>query len=194
MNFYKKIVELLEDNLTEKAFKLWKGIDQRIPNCWDRLTSSTKKYHKKMNGEVPTQSEHVYEMLYSAIKIINLFSIEPKTTNCDKILLSIVLHDTMKYGMLGTRKHTDKQHDKLAADMVSANKETFIKILTEEQFFVLEEAIRFHSGRWSTDAKYIKFDWKEYNPETLFIHILDMLSSKDLLKTDIDGGIDANSV
>lgn len=186
MNFHKKIIELLENNLTEKAFKLWKGIDQRVPNCWDRLTSSTKKYHRKRNGEVSTQGEHVYEMLYSAINIISLFSIELKTPDSDKILLSIALHDTMKYGMLGTRKHTDIHHDKLAADMVSSNKETFRKILSEEQFFVLEEAIRFHSGKWSTDAKYIEFNWKDYNPETFFIHILDMLSSKNLLRSDVE--------
>ncbi|MHA1815922.1 MAG: hypothetical protein ACTSX1_07955 [Candidatus Heimdallarchaeaceae archaeon] len=187
MNYHQKIIELLEDNLTEKAFKLWQGIDKMIPNCWDKLTSTTQKYHKKSNGEIATQGEHVYEMLYASVKVFSLFSVEPKTSDLDKILLSVALHDTMKYGKFGTRKHTDNHHDKLGADMVASNKDTFTKILTDEQFYVLEEAMRFHSGRWSTDSpKHKDFNWKDYNPETLFIHILDMLSSRNLLRTDVE--------
>jgi HD domain len=185
--YHRKIIELLEQNLTEKAFKLWRGIDQRIPNCWDKLTSTTKKYHVKSNGEVTTQGEHIYEMLYAAVKIMSLFGYEPNTTDADKLLLAIALHDTMKYGTLGTRLHTDRQHDKYAADMVASNKSTFNKIMTDEQFFVLEEAVRFHSGRWSTDVhdKH-SFNFRDYNPETLFVHILDMLSSRDVLKIDVE--------
>lgn len=187
MDYYRKIIELLKNNLTEKAFKLWEGIDKMIPYSWDKLTSTTMKYHKRANGDVPTQGEHIYEMLYAASKIIRLFNVEPNTSDGDKLFLSVALHDTMKYGKFGTRRHTDNKHDKLGADMIASNKDTFEKILTEEQFFVLEEAIRFHSGRWSTDVPRDKeFDFRDYNPETLFIHILDMLSSRDVLKTDVE--------
>ena len=186
MNYKEKIVELLENNMTEKGFKLWEGINQRLPDAWNKPTSSTGKYHKKLNGEVPVQAEHVYQMLFSAVKILKLFSIESKTTDCDKFLFAIALHDSLKYGTLGTRTYTDNNHDKNAADMLSEYKETFEKILTEEQFFVMEEAVRFHSGRWSTDVpKNKQFDFKDYNPETLFIHILDMLSTSDCLMTDV---------
>lgn len=184
--FKEKIVKLLEDNMSEKGFKLWQGINQRLPDTWDKPTSSTGKYHKKMNGEIPSQAEHVYHMLYSAVKLFNMFDIKSKTTDADKILFAVVLHDSLKYGELGTRKHTDRRHDKNAADMVSQNKETFQKILTEEQFYVMEEGIRFHSGQWSTDVpKGIEFTFKEYNPETLMIHILDMMSMVDLIQTDV---------
>lgn len=187
MRVKNKIENILEENLTDKSFKLWKGIDSLLPDCWDKLTSSTKKYHKKTNGEVATQAEHVYEMLYAAIKIIKLFGIDLKTNDSDKILLAIALHDTMKYGNFGTRRHTDNHHDKKAADMISSNRSTFMKIFSEEQFFILEEAVRFHSGRWSTDARYKNsFDFKEYNPETLFLHIIDMLSTYNLLKSDLE--------
>jgi hypothetical protein len=70
--------------------------------------------------------------------------------------------------------------------MVASNKKTFTKVFTEEQFYVVEEAVRFHSGRWSTDApKDGTFDFKNCNPETLFIHILDMMSTADLIQTDV---------
>jgi len=183
--FKDRIIKLLEENMSEKGFVLWDGINQRLPDIWENPTSSTGKYHKKMNGDVPTQAEHVYHMLYSTVKLFRMFNIEKKTPDADKLLFAVALHDSLKYGELGTRKHTDYTHDKNAADMVSQNRETFQKILTEEQFFVMEEAIRFHSGQWSTDAKNKNFTFKEYNPETMFVHMLDMMSTADLIQTDV---------
>lgn len=185
MSFKERIEKTLKENMTEKGFKLWSGINSRLPDCWGKPTSSTGKWHKKMNGEVPSQAEHVYHLLYATVKLLRMFNIKPKTSDADKMLFAVVLHDSLKYGKLGTRKHTDGQHDKHAADMVSQNKETFQKILTEDQFFVMEEAIRFHSGQWSTDTRGKKFDFKNYNPETMFIHMLDMMSTEDLIQTDV---------
>lgn len=186
MDYKEKIIELLKENMTEKSFKLWEGINKRLPDIWNKLTSSTGKYHKKLNGEVPVQAEHVYQMLFSTVKIFQLFGIRSKTTDADKLLFAIALHDSLKYGTLGTRRYVDNGHDKNAADMVSENKEIFEKILTEEQFFVMEEAVRFHSGSWSTDVPTDKkFKFNDYNPETLFIHILDMMSTADLIQTDV---------
>jgi hypothetical protein len=183
--YKEKIIELLQNNLSERAFKLWQGINSIVPDIWDRPTSSTGKHHKKLNGDIPTQAEHVYQMLYSASKIIQLFGIDKMTQESDKILLAIAMHDILKYGDMGSRPYTDNWHDKKAADMIASNKETFLKILTEDQFFTMEEAVRFHSGRWSTDAKNKTFTWKEYNPETLFTHMLDMMSTYDLIQTDV---------
>jgi len=186
MQYKERIIDLLKTNMTERAFTLWKGIDSVLPDTWDKPTSSTGKWHKKMNGEVPNQSEHVYQLLYSAIKVMRLFGIELRTSEADKMLFAIALHDTWKYGQQGQRKHTDGQHDKLAADMVSLNKETFLELLTEEQFQVMEESIRFHSGQWSTDVpKHKPFSFKDYNSETLFVHVLDMMSTADLIQTDV---------
>ncbi len=185
MNYKEKVSELLLQNLSERAFKLWSGINSIVPDIWDRPTSSTGKHHKKLNGEIPTQAEHIYQMLYSASKVMSLFGIELKTNESDKILLAIAMHDILKYGDMGSRPYTDNMHDKKAADMIASNKETFTKLLTEDQFFTLEEAVRFHSGRWSTDAKNKSFSWKDYNPETMFVHILDMFSTYDLIQTDV---------
>jgi len=186
MNYKDKIEELLEKNLTEKSFKLWKGINRILPDIWDKPTSSTGKYHKKMNGDVPDIAEHVYNMLYGASKIMRLFGFEPNTIDGDKLLLAVALHDSIKYGNLGTRKYTDTKHDKEAADMIASNESTFRKLFDEKQFQVLEEAVRFHSGQWSTDAPIGKpFNWADYNPETLFVHMLDMLETNDLIQTDV---------
>jgi hypothetical protein len=186
IDYKEKIIELLEKNMTEKGFKLWKGIDNIAPDIWDKPTSSTGKYHKKMNGEIPTCAEHTYHLLYAANKIMKLFNYKANTPDGDKILFACVLHDSLKYGNLGTRKHTDNKHDKAAADMIASNKNTFLKILNENQFYDLEEMVRFHSGQWSTDVpKNKKFDFKDYIPETLMLHILDMMSTVDLIQTDV---------
>lgn len=186
MTFKERIIQLLEENMTENGFKLWKGIDKILPDIWEKPTSSTGKYHKKRNGEVPSNAEHVYHMLYSACKLLRMFGVEKKTSDADKLLFSVVLHDTLKYGPQGTRKHTDKQHDKAAADMISSNKDTFLKILSENQFASLETAVRFHSGQWSTDVlKNQLFTFSDYEPEVLFLHMLDMMSTADLIQTDV---------
>jgi len=185
MNYKEKIVDLLKQNLTERAFNLWSGINSIVPDIWDRSTSSTGKYHKKLNGEIPTQAEHVYQMLYAAIKILSIFNIESKTVESDKILLAVVMHDILKYGDMGTRPYTDNMHDKKAADMISSNKDIFLKLFSEEQFCILESMVRFHSGRFSTDAKNNGFEFKNYPSEIFFIHLLDMFSTNDLIQTDV---------
>ena len=125
MQYKEKIVDLLKSNMTERAFTLWKGIDSVLPNTWDKPTSSTGKWHKKLNGNIPNQGEHIYHLLYSATKVMRLFDIKLRTPEADKMLFAVALHDTWKYGKQGQRKHTDGEHDKLAADMVSKNKSTF---------------------------------------------------------------------
>ena len=186
MDFKKKVIELLEKNMTERGFRLWSGINKILPNIWNKPTSSTGKYHKKLNGDVPDIAEHVYQMLYVAEKMLRMFGVNSKTPDGDKILIAVALHDSLKYGNLGTRKHTDKEHDKLAADMIASNEGTFKKLFTDEQFYTLEEAVRFHSGRWSTDIpKNEKFEWSNLRPETFFVHLLDMLSTADLIQTNV---------
>jgi hypothetical protein len=186
MTFIERISDVLENNMTEKGFKLWKGICSILPDTWNHPTSSTGKYHKKQNGEVPTQAEHTYHLVYACSKLLRMFNINPKTHEADKMFFAASLHDSLKYGKLGTRKHTDKTHDKQAADMLSENKDIFTKILTEEQFDIMVEMVRFHSGQWSTDVSKNKpFDFKDYRPETMLIHILDMLSTADCIQTDV---------
>jgi len=186
--YREKVIKLLENNMTERGFKLWSGIDKILPNIWNKPTSSTGKHHRKLNGGVPDIAEHVYQMLFAAQKILRMFDIFPKTPDADKLLMAVALHDALKYGNLGTRKHTSGDHDKQAADMIASNEETFKKLLNDEQFYTLEEAVRFHSGRWSTDVpRNEQFDWltAKLRPETFFVHMLDMLSTADLIQTDV---------
>lgn len=186
MDYKEKISELLKENMTERGYKLWQGINGILPDIGDRPTSSTGKWHRKHDGRVPSMAEHAYEMLYSAVKVFKLFNFEKKTENADMLLMAISLHDSLKYGKFGDTPHTDYEHDKTAADMIKSNESTFLKLFTNEQFISLEESVRFHMGRWSTDGPGPeKFDWFDFQPFSLFVHILDMMSTGDLIQTDV---------
>jgi hypothetical protein len=186
MCFVEKIKVLLEKNMTDKAYKLWEGVSKIIPSVWDKPTSSTKKYHKKFDGRTPNIDEHTYEMLYAATKLFPAFNIRPKTSDADVLMLAIAFHDSLKYGKWGDLRFCDMKHDREAAEMIKFNKETFVKILSEDQFEMLEEAVRFHTGRWSTDVRNQKdFDFKNFGVYTLLVHVLDMMSSQDLIQTDV---------
>ncbi len=184
MTDYKvKLHELIELNMTEKGFKLWLGIDSMIPDIWSRPSSSTGKYHQKENGMVPDIAEHTYEMLNAGIKIMRMIDIEKKTSKCDALIFSIGLHDRLKYGEKGDKKHTTKTHDRDIADLLEANFHTFQKIMSNEDIVMMVESCRFHSGQWSTNvSNKNNFKFTNFLPETQFVHMLDMLSTANCLK------------
>lgn len=186
---HKEFNELLSENMTEEGFRFWKALEAKIPNIWDRLSSSSKRYHKKSDGRVNTILEHTYEMLYAGCKIMRLFGVEKKTKEADTLILGILLHDSLKYGTDSPLyvKYTTSKHDKLIADTIYSSKKTFLKLLTENQVDKLEQMTRYHSGMWSTDADK-EFTFSKLNPETFFLHVLDMLSANDCLKVPISNG------
>ena len=183
IDYMLKCDEILQKNMTEDGFKLWLRIRDKIPPCWLRLTSSTRKHHVKEDGRIPTVIEHTFEMLYASDKLLSIFNVNTKTKEADILMLSIMLHDSLKYGEKpSSRDYTLNEHDRLIGDVIRSNRHVFLKLFSENQVNLLEETLRYHAGRWSTDAKKIDFNFSEKSPYTLFIHMLDMLSSRNLIK------------
>lgn len=178
-----KFENLLFDNMSPKGFEFWKKLESKIPDIWKRSTSSTRKYHKKEDGSVPSIEEHTYEMLFAACKLLSVFEIESKTKEADVILLAIILHDSAKYGKEDplSRIHTCNNHDHIIGDIILLSKNTFLKYFDSNEVLLLEEMCRFHSGRWSSDAPK-DFSFKNLDPKTFFLHLLDMFSSRNLIK------------
>jgi len=182
MEYKKKLDDLLERVLEKKYLKLWKTLDSVLPQCMHLPVSSTGKYHKTKDGRIPTISEHTYNMVAAASKIIRMFGCQIKSDRASAILLAIALHDRVKYGHVEPlREHTDNAHDQNMANILEKNKERIQKILGEENYQILEEGIRFHSGRWSTDIRNNGSEFFNKRPETIFIHVLDMLDTSNLL-------------
>ena len=188
-----KFFNLIKPHMTEKAFQiLYIIMTKKLPDAWTRPTSSTGKHHLKADGKVQTTIEHTYEMVYAAIKIARAFKIESVTSDMDVLLFILALHDSMKYGETGQMFHTHKGHDRLIGDKIRDARETKTMIFNDEQCTLLEEGVRFHSGQWSTGLKKVgkeNFKWKNYHPITMVVHMLDMLSTNDLLKSDWNDGL-----
>ena len=176
-----KIDELLNENMTDISFRMWNALKEKIPDVRNRPTSSSGKYHRR-NGSVLSIYDHTYEMLVSCTKLLSIFNVTPKTKKADILLFSIILHDAFKYGINNpfAAQHTNNAHDRLAANIVSDNKSVFMRVFNEEEVNLLEQCLRFHSGRWSSDASK-DFDFKNYPPEVMFVHFLDMCSTHNLL-------------
>lgn len=177
--YLQKVNDILKKNISEKAFELWIGLNEKMSNrCWEKATSSTGKYHRKEDGRVPSVIEHTYELLYVADKIISMFE---GMFSKDIIFLSIALHDSFKYGFVKSCKHTEKKHDQIIGNMVKRNEKIFLQVFNQNDLILLEETTRFHTGKWSTDAPK-DFNYSNYNPLVLFLSTLDMMSSKNLIK------------
>jgi len=181
-----KIDELLEENLTENSFELWKALKERIPDIWGRPTSSSGKYHRRKDSTIPSIAEHTREMIEAGIKLLSIFNLSPKTLDADVLLLSVALHDSTKYGDKDPINvpHTNSKHDRIIADKIAKNKDVLLRIFNENQVSLLEESLRFHSGKWSTDCEK-NFNWKNHSPEALFLHFLDMCSTHDLFSKEV---------
>jgi hypothetical protein len=180
---FNEIDLLAQQNLTPKGYELFTFVNSKLPNIWNRYSSSTMKYHKKEDGSVPTIAEHTFEMLDAAIKILPMFGTPLKSSKNDAVLLAIIFHDGLKYGKTGKNPHTTRNHDQEMADLVVKNKALFLSHFSEVEFDIFQSCIRLHSGRWSPDAKTIKdFSFNNLPCEVMFVHIFDMLSTKDCLK------------
>jgi hypothetical protein len=175
-----RIENLLKENLTEKAFEFWIAISKKIPDIWDKPSSSSGKYHLRENGKPDSIADHTYEMLYACTKVMRFLKIKTKTADSDVLLLAIYFHDSKKYIDINA-PHTDRRHDKMIGNTMLLNKNYFLKFLTENQATSLEKITRFHSGIWSTDFG-PHDSLNKFTPEMLFVHILDMLSTNNCLK------------
>jgi len=184
MNDYATAIRVLaEKSMTTKGFDLLLKIEGRLPDIWDRPSSSTGKYHKKADGSVPSISFHTFEMLYAATKIIRMFGGKVISTQNDCYLMAIILHDALKYGAKGTNPHTTPNHDKTMADLLLKNKKTLMTHFTSDEADILIDGVRYHSGRWSKSVPNMnQFDFADFHPVVMFSHILDMLSTADCLR------------
>lgn len=183
MDYGQAIMELSRHNMTPEGFDLLILIEGKMPDIWNKPTSSTWKYHKKEDGSVPSCAHHTYEMFYAASKIIRMFGGKVVSKQNDAILMSIILHDLQKYGVKGTNPHTTPNHDKTMADLLEKNKKVLMKHFSEEDADVVILGVRYHSGRWSKSVPNMNsFDFADYPPIVLFVHMLDMMSTANVLK------------
>jgi hypothetical protein len=182
IDYTSKMFNLAKEHMTDDGYYLLDTINRMVVDIWDRPTSSTGKHHLKSDGTVPSCAHHTYEILYAGTKILHMFGNKPKSPQNDVYVMVIVLHDMLKYGKDGNREHTDNGHDKLIADFLQENVYVLLKHFSFEEVDMIITGVRYHSGRWSTGVlDKDKFEFNSYPPIVMFIHMLDMMSSADLI-------------
>lgn len=182
MDYVEAMMILAQHHMTEGGYELLLKIEDKMPDIWDRPSSSSGKYHQKADGKVPSIAHHTYEMLYAGCKIIRMFGGKLKSTNNDTYIMAIILHDIQKYGKKGTQPHTSKTHDRDMADLLDKNIKTLMTHFTEAEALNVIMGVRYHSGRWSPNVEnMLNFDFSEYPPIVMFVHMLDMMSTGDVL-------------
>lgn len=172
------IKKLLKEHLSKEVYAVWEELDSKTPDIWSLPTSSSGKYHQKEDGSVPTNEEHTYEMLNAFVKIKSAF----RKSEREVILMAIVLHDCLKYGH-EVGRHTVRDHDLLAAEFTREHEERLLTVFEDDQINVLAEAVLMHSGRWSSlFTSDREFSFYDYPKEVLIVHMLDMMSTANVLK------------
>jgi len=166
-----KIDELLKENMSPECFDLYYKL--HIP--LDQLTSSSGKFHQRLNGSIPTQGEHIYNMLGTAIKMKQTLDI-----NFDLVLIAIVIHDIFKYGYFGLREKSNYEHDRMGADAIKESSMVFKGVFNGDEVRMLENAVRFHMGRFSNDFQ----DYSQMSPLAWFLFFLDMGDTNNAIKGD----------
>lgn len=169
--------------MTKEGFSLLTFIENKMVDIWDKPTSSSGKYHKKADGSIPSNAHHTYEMLYAGTKILRMFGHQEISKDNDVYIMAIILHDMMKYGKKGNTPHTYTHHDKGMADLLERNRSVLLKHFSDVQMETMIMGVRYHSGQWSKSIpKGEVFDFDNYPPIVMFVHMLDMMSTADVLQ------------
>lgn len=179
INVIEKIDNFLYDNLTQAGYELTCEI--QIPDAWNRSTSSSGKWHHRPDGSIPTQAEHVYSMLINGKRIMCALDLKPNTPDADIFFLAIYYHDMYKYGIFGANERSEWKHDQLAADALVNDRAVFERVYSAEQVDRLITAVRYHTGRWSTDGPP-----KTTDPMVHMVHFLDMGDTNNVLRWEDD--------
>jgi hypothetical protein len=165
-----KIDRLLKEHMSDKIYRFYQGLG--FPDIWERPASSSGNYHQKADGSITSCGDHALSMMKAAVKIQRMFTI-----SLDTVLLAIAIHDALKYGDDGKREKGDYHHPYLMADYIEENLRMFEHVLGSRETFILEQAVRYHMGRWSKQKLSIVADVDEF---TYYLHMLDMMETNNV--------------
>jgi hypothetical protein len=165
-------------SLSPEVYGVWRKLFNMSDGVFDKLASSSQKYHRRSDGSNPTIAQHTEPMVAAAAKVVGMLGEDRRTH--EAVILGVAIHDIKKYGLDNSSEHTVSDHGAIAADWLSANASLFSDVFTVEQFEILLACVRYHSGIWSTDS--LGATYQKYFKYIQFVHMLDMLESRDMLR------------
>lgn len=141
--------------------------------------SSTGKYHPEFSLGKGGLVRHVKVATRLAVELFNNICLQNFTDKeKDLILVSIILHDGLKSGLIKS-EFTNFNHPILMADFIKDNMEKLT--LEDDEIEYITNCIETHMGPWTKDYKGNEVLRSPSSKEERFVHMCDYLSSKKFL-------------
>ncbi|MDD3392955.1 MAG: HD domain-containing protein [Bacilli bacterium] len=161
---YRKNAELLVNILPSYFFK--------VP------ASSTGKYHPASSlgdGGLLRHTKIVVRIGYELLYRNNTFGISFSDDEKDLIIISLIMHDGLKHGIIES-EYTVFEHPLIMAKYIRNNKDKLS--LTDEEINFICDNIKTHMGQWTTDYKGNKVLEEPINKYQKIVHLCDFLASR----------------
>ena len=176
--FKEELKYIKDDDIRESLSIL---ID-RIPEYFFHIAaSSTGKYHPSYALGEGGLLRHTKVVARMANELFGIYKFPQRTK--DLIILSCVMHDTIKKGEV-EEKYTRFDHPLLAAEFVRKNKKD-LKLSNDDIEFVAD-CISSHMGRFNTSDYSDVILPLPKTPEQKFVHMCDYLASRKVINVEFD--------
>lgn len=171
------------DRLREAAIYF---INQLPDYFFEIAASSTGKYHPEFAASEGGLVKHTKVAVRIADTIIQTVTIGGNFTSDEKdlILISLILHDGLKEGMI-KEKYTRFDHPILMAKLIQEKyKETTLEELEAK---IIASNIASHMGEWNTTNYSNVVLPTPKNKFQKMVHMCDLLASRKFINVEFDG-------
>ena len=183
---FKKELFYIKDNRYRNSVS---KLIELIPDYFFTVAaSSTGKYHPAFSlgdGGLLRHTKVAVKIAYDLLQD-KIFGDKYTDNEKDLMLISIILHDSIKHGFEDS-KYTKVEHPILAANFVKDNQDQ--TEFTDEEINFISNCIISHMGPWNTD--YLTHEEILPLPKTKyqnFVHMCDYLASRKYLNVNFVNG------
>ena len=181
--FTNEYLYIRDNKLREDA----KYLVSHLPDYFFKVdASSTGKYHPKYAAGDGGLTRHVKSACKFAYELLSNPIIGKPYSDRDKdlIIIALLIHDGLKYGVGEKEQYTRFDHPILASDYV---KENVSKLsFNEEDLNKVSSSIASHMGPWNTNSYSDVVLPIPKAPMEKFVHMCDYLASRRFINLDFD--------
>lgn len=187
--FNQELNYINNDKIRESAEVLIEMIPEYF---FHEAASSTGKYHPEFSQGEGGLLRHTKAAVKIADALLKNNTTGGHFTSDEKdlIILSLILHDSVKRG--NDEKYTRFDHPLLASKLVSDNKDK--TKLTEEEISLIKSMIETHMGEWTKDYKGKEILEKPTTKYQRFVHMCDYLATQKFININFDENNDITTI
>ena len=184
LSYFKTEIELIQSS-DIKMF-LTTAIENMFDYVFEKSASSSGRYHPMSDLGDGGLIRHIKGVFYLGYDMLNLEQNIPlySQRERDMILVSLILHDSWKYGDIDKKRvHTVENHPLLASIWVIQDS-IFDNIISQEDRDFIGGCIASHSGQWNTNKKKEEILPKPQTISQQFVHLCDYIASRRYINFD----------